>query len=320
MYWLRHAMCVIPAAALLLGAGAAPAQEYPTQPIRFVTSEAGGGNDRIAREIAQALSGSLNQPVTVDNQPAGITPGEIVAKAPADGHTVLIYNNTLWIGPLLQKASYDVVRDFAPITELARTPNVLVVSAASAVNSVPELISLARSKPGELKYGASGTGAGNHLAGELFGAMAGVRIIPVNYRGIGGAIKDLVAGELQLMFPTAVTGGPHVRSGRLRALGVTSAAPSALMPGVPPVAASGLPGYEAITIFSAFAPAATPSAVISRLNDEMVRFVTRTDAKERLFNAGMETVGSTPAQLADTVTSELARMGKVIRDAGIRAE
>ena len=316
---LRRVSWVFPAGVLLLGAGAAPGQDYPTQPIRFVTSAAGGGNDRIARELAQALAGSLGQPVTVENHQGGVAPGEIVAKAPPDGHTLLIYNNTLWVGPLMQPASYDAVRDFAPIGELARTPNVLVVSAASPAKSVSELIALAKARPGELKYGASGTGAGNHLAGELFGAMAGVKIVPVNYKGIGGAVKDLLAGELQLMFPTAVTGGPHVRSGKLRALGVTSATPSALLPGVPPVAASGLPGYEAITTFSAFAPAATPRAVIVRLNDEMVRFLNRADVRKRTFNAGMETVASSPAQLAATMKAELSRMAKVIQDAGIRA-
>ena len=303
---------------LLLGPGVAPGQDFPSKPVRFVTSAPGGGNDRIARELADALAVSLGQPVSVENHQGGVAPGGIVSKAPPDGHTVLIYNNTLWIGPLLQDASYDAVRDFAPITELARTPNVLVVSTASPAKSVPELIALAKAKPGELKYGASGTGAGNHLAGELFGAMAGVKIVPVNYKGIGGAIKDLMAGDLQLMFPTAVTGGQHVKSGKLRALGVTSATPSALMPGVPPVAASGLPGYEAITIFCAFVPAATPRAIVSRLNGEMVRFLGRTEVKEKLFNAGLETATGTPAQLAATMKSELARMSKVIKDAGIR--
>jgi tripartite-type tricarboxylate transporter receptor subunit TctC len=293
-------------------------QAFPGKPIRFVTSGSGGGNDRIAREIAQAIAVPLGQPVTVENLAGGVAPGEAVARAAPDGYTVLIYNNTLWIGPLLQDAAYDAVRDFSPIAELARTPNVLVVNAGSPAKSVADLIALARAQPGELRYGASGTGAGNHLAGELFGAMAGVRIVPVNYNGIGGAIKDLMADKLQLMFPTAVTGAPLVRTGKLRALGVTSAAPSALLPGVPPVAASGLPGYEAITIFSAFAPAATPPAVVGRLNREMVRYLTRADVKEKMFDAGMETVAGSPAQLAATMKSELARMGKVIKDAGIR--
>ncbi len=309
---------MVPVAVLLLGAAAAPAQDFPGKPIRIVTSGAGGGNDRMARELAQALAGPLGQPVTVENYQGGVAPGENVARSQPDGHTLLVYNNSLWIGPLVQNAAYDAVRDFAPIVELARTPNVLVVGADSSVKSVAELIALAKAKPGELKYGTSGVGSTNHLAGELFGSMAGIRIVPVAYKGSGGAIKDLMTGGLQLMLPTTVSGAPHVKSGKLRALAVTSAAPSALMPGVPPVAMSGLPGYESITIFSAFAPAATPRAAISRLNSEMVQFITRADVKEGMLKDGMEVVGGTPAQLAATMKSELARMTRVIKDAGIR--
>jgi len=314
VFWMLSA-CVLVAAA-----SPAPGQDFPGKPIRFVTSGAGGGNDRIARELAQALPASLGQPVAVENLEGGVAPGELVAKSPPDGHTLLIYNNTLWIGPLLQDAKYDAMKDFAPIAELARTPNVLIVPAASAAKSVADLIALAKARPGELRYGASGTGAGNHLAGELFGAMAGVRIVPVNYKGIGGAIKDLLAGDLQLMFPTAVSAAPLAKSGKVRALGVTSATPSALMPGVPPVAASGLPGYEAITIFCALAPAATPAPIISRWNKELEQYLGRPDVKEKLFNAGMETVGGSPAQLAAMMKAELTRMGKVIKDAGIRGD
>ena len=316
----RRFVWMFPVGTMLLGAGVVSGQEFPNKPIRVITSEVGGGNDLLARLVAQAISGPLGQPVAVDNRPGGITPGEIVSKAPPDGYTLLLYNNTVWIGPLIQAASYDAVKDFAPIAEMARTPNVLVVNFSSPPKSVAELIALARARPGELKYGASGTGAGNHLAGALFGAMAGVKIVAINYRGIGGAFKDLMADELQLMFPTAVSAVPHVKSGKLRALGVTSAAPSALMPGVSPVAASGLPGYEAITIFAAFAPAATPRTVIDRLNGEITRFLNQADVKERLFNAGMETVGSSPEQLAVTVKSEITRMSKVIKDAGIRSD
>jgi tripartite-type tricarboxylate transporter receptor subunit TctC len=304
---------------MMLG-GAAFGQSYPTQPIRFVTSEVGGGNDLVARQIAPALAVTLGQPVTVDNRPGGITPGAIVSTAPPDGYTLLLYNNTVWIGPLLQKAPYDAARDLAPIAELARTPNVLVVSVASPAASIPELLARAKSQPGALKYGASGTGAGNHLAGELFGAMAGVRLVPVNYNGIGGAFRDLIAGDLQLMFPTTVSAVPHVKSGRLRALGVTSATRSALLPDVPTIAASGLPGYEAITMFAAFAPAATPRTVIDRLNEEIVRFLATAGVKDKFFASGLEIVAGSPPQLAATVRSELARMGKVIKDAGIRVE
>lgn len=304
--------------ALILGATPASAQEFPAGAVRLVTSGTGGGNDFIARDIAQGIAKPLGHPVTVENLHGGVAPGEAVAKSAPDGRTVLVYNNTLWIGPLLQHANYDAARDFAPVGELARTPNVLVVNASAPAKSVPELIALARSRPGELKYGASGTGAGNHLAGELFGAMAGVKIVPVNYKGIRGAIEDLMEDRLQLMFPTTVSGAPLVRSGKLRALGVTSATPTALLPGVAPVAASGLPGYEAITIFCAFVPAATPAAAVGRLNREMMGYLARPDVKEKLFATGMEVVAGSPAQLTATMKSELARMGRVIRDSGIR--
>lgn len=305
---------------MLLSAGPAAGQDYPNKPIRVITSEAGGGNDLTAREVAQGISGPLGQPVTVENRQAGVVPGEIVSKAPPDGYTLLIYNNTLWIGPLLRPAAYDAVKDFSPIAEIARTPNVLVVSSSSPARSVQDVIALAKARPGALKYGVSGTGAGNHLAGELFGAMAGIRIVPVVFKGAGAAVNALFADEMQLMFPTAVSATVHVKTGKMKALAVTSAAPSALMPGVPPVAASGLPGYESITIFCAFAPAGTPRNVIDRLNAEIVRFVTRPDVKEKLFNAGLETVGGSPEQLGAMVKTELARMGKVIKDAGIRVE
>jgi tripartite-type tricarboxylate transporter receptor subunit TctC len=202
---------------------------------------------------------------------------------------------------------------------LAKGANVLVVNPATPVKSVADLIALAKAKPGELNYGSSGTGASNHFAGELFRAMAGVNIVRINYKGAGPALTALFAGELQLMFPTAGAVTPHVRSGRVRALAVTSAEPTALFPGVPTVAAF-LPGYESISIYGVFAPAKTPRTVIDKLNGEIVRFLNRADVKEKFFNAGMETVGGPPEQLAATVKSEMARMGKLIKDAGIRGE
>lgn len=304
---------------LLAGAGMACAQDYPNKPIRIVTSEAGGGNDIQARLVAQGLAGALGEQVVVENRPSGVIPGEIVSKAPPNGYTLLLYNNTLWIGPLLQNTPYDVVRDLAPVTSVAKGANVLVVNPATPVKSVADLVALARAKPGELNYGSSGTGASNHLAGELFRAMAGVNIVRINYKGAGPALTALLAGELQLMFPTAGAVTPHVRAGRVRALAVTSAEPTALFPGVPTVAAS-LPGYESISIYGVFAPAKTPRTIIDKLNEEIVRFLNRADVKEKFFNAGMETVGGPPEQLAATVKSEMARMSKVIRDAGIRGE
>ena len=316
----RFVVWVFPVGIMLLGAGAVSGQNYPNKPIRIVTSEAGGGNDIQARLIAQGLTGALGEQVIVENRPSGIIPGEIVSKAQPNGYTLLLYNNTLWTGPLIQKTPYDAVKDFSPIVTIAKAANILVVNPALPINSVAELIALAKAKPGELNYGSSGTGASNHLAAELFRAMAGINIVRINYKGAGPALTALLAGELQLMFPTAGAVAPHIRTGRVRVLAVTSAEPSALAPGVPTMAASGLPGYESISIYGVFAPAGTPRALIDKLNAEIGRLLNRADIKEKFFNAGMETVGGSPEQLAATVKSEIARLGKVIKEAGIRSE
>ena len=305
--------------ALLAGASAACAQDYPNKPIRIVTSEAGGGNDVQARMVAQGLSIALGEQVVVENRPSGVIPGEIVSKATPNGYTLLLYNNTLWYGSLLQTTPYDVFKDLAPVTAVARGANVVVVNPATSVKSIAELIAIAKAKPGELNYGSSGTGATNHLAAELFKSMAGVNVVRINYKGAGPALTALLAGEIQLMFPTAGAATPHLKSGRVRALAVTSLEPTALFPGVPTVAAS-LPGYESVTIYGIFVPARTPRAIIGRLNDEIVRFLARPDVKEKFMNAGMETAGGPPEQLSAAVKAELVRMGKVIKDAGIRVE
>ena len=320
MLLARFVAWIFSAGIMLLGASVVSGQDYPIRPIRMVTSEVGGGNDLQARLIAQGLSGPLGQQVIIENRPSGVIPGEVVSKAPPNGYTLLLYNITLWIGPLMQNTPYDAVRDFSPIALATTAPNVLVVNSSLPVKSVAELVALAGARPGEFNYASSGTGASNHLAAELFRAMAGVNIVRVPYKGAGPALNALIAGEVQLMFPTAGAVTPHVRSGRVRALAITSAEPSALAPGVPTVASSGLPGYESISIYGVFAPARTPRPIVNKLNEEIVRVLNRTDVKEKFFNAGVETVGGSPEQLAATVKSEMARMGKVIRDAGIREE
>jgi tripartite-type tricarboxylate transporter receptor subunit TctC len=316
----RFVMWMIAGGVLLLGARAVSGQIYPNKPIRIVTSEAGGGNDVQARLIAQGLTRALGEQVIVENRPSGIIPGEIVAKAQPNGYTLLLYNNALWTGPLIQNTPYDAVKDFSPVVAVAKAANVLVVNPALPIHSVAELIALAKAKPGELNYGSSGTGASNHLAGELFRTMAGINIVRINYKGAGPALTALLAGELQLMFPTAGAVAPYMRAGRVRVLAVTSAEPTALAPGVPTIAASGLPGYESISIYGVFAPARTPRALIDKLNQEIVRLLNRADIREKFFNAGMETMGGSPEQLAATVKSEIARIGKVIKEAGIRSE
>jgi len=309
--------------AMLLGAGGASSQDYPTKPVRLVTAEPGGGNDFAARLIVQGLGGRLGQPMIVDNRggAGGLIAASIVAKAHPDGYTLLLYANNVWIIPLLQRnAPYDAVRDFAPITWAAKSPNAVVVHPSLPVKSVTDLIALAKARPGELNYGSGGTGSSTHLAVELLKSMAGVNIVRVIFRGNGPALNALFAGEVQLMIVPVGSLAAHLKSTRLRALAVTSAQPSPLVPGLPTMAASGLPGYESMQIYGVFAPARTPAPIVKQLNDAIARTLGRSDVKEKFLASGVETVGSTPLELADTMKSEIARIGKVIKDAGIRNE
>jgi len=308
------------AAAAALAPVTASSQSYPARPIRIVTPPAGAGNDFVARVIAQGLSGSLGQQLVVDNRPAAVV-GELVAKAPADGYTLLAIGSVLWLTPLLQdNVQYDTVKDFSPISVTGRSVNILVVHPSVAANSVTELIAVAKAKPGQLNFATGGTGSSNHLAAELFKSMAGVDLVRIPYKGSGPAINDLMSGQVHIMFPTTAAGLPHVRSGRLRALGVTSLQPSALAPGLPAVAESGVPGYESVVMYALFAPAKTPAPIIKRLHADLVHFLKSAAATERFFNAGIEVVGSTPSELATAMKSEMTRMGKLIKDARIRAD
>ncbi len=230
---------------MFLGAGFVSGQNYPTKPVRIVTSGIGGGNDFVSRLIAQGVSGPLGQQVIVDNRPSGVIPGDIVAKAPPDGYTVLIASGSLWILTLLQdNVPYDPVRDFAPISSIDRDSNVLVVIPSLPAKSVKELIALAKARPGELNYASTATGASGHLSAELFKAMAGVNIVRIPYKGNAQAFTDLIGSQaqVQLMFPSAGSVATHVKSDRLRALAVTAAQPSALFPGLPTVADGGRRG------------------------------------------------------------------------------
>ena len=309
--WLLAVGVAIP------GAGAVFAQTYPGKPVRIVTSAAGGTPDFVARLIAQAISGPLGQQVIVDNRSSGIIPAEIVARASPDGYTLLVTSNVLWIVTLMQKTSFDPVKDFSPIALTSMAPAVLVVHPSVPARSVRQLIALAKARPGELNYSSSTTGTASHLAGELFKAMAGVNIVRIAYKGAGLAINDLISGQVQLTFITATSVMPHVKAGRLRALAITSARPFALFPELPTVAASGLPGYEATSTYCALAPARTPETIVHRLNQEIERFLRTAEAKEKFFSSGSEVVGGSPEQLADAMKSEMARMGKIIKAAGI---
>jgi tripartite-type tricarboxylate transporter receptor subunit TctC len=242
-----------------------------------------------------------------------------VAKAPPDGYTLLFWGSALWLLPFLRSGvPYDPVKDFAPITLAVNSPNVIIVHPSLAANSVRELIALAKARPGQLNYASGSTGSSNHLAAELFNSMAGINIVRITYKGAGAALNDLIAGQVQVMFPNAAAAAPHIKSGRIRALAVTSLQPSALAPGLPTVAGSGLPGYESGSILSVLAPGRTPIPIINRLNREIVQVLKRPDVKEKFFTTGSEVVASSPDELAAARESDMVKIGKLIKDVGIR--
>ncbi len=318
---LRNALPFIAITLLTTSAPVTFAQNFPTKPIRMVTSGVGSGTDFAARLTAMGLARGIDQQVIIDNRPSGVIPGDLVAKAPPDGYTLLVSGGPLWLMPLLQSnVPYDAVRDFAPITLVDTIPSILVVHPSLPVRTVMDLIALAKKRPGELNYASATIGSTSHLGAELFKHMAGVNIVRIPYGSGSGRNADLVGGHVQLEFATSGTVTGHLQSGRLKGLAVTSAQPSLLFPGLSTVAASGLPGYESVSIHAVFAPAKTPPAIISFLHQELVRGLNRPDVKEKFTNAGAEVVGGTPQELANTVKSEIARLGKMFKDAGIRAE
>jgi len=305
--------------AAMLAATCAHADDFPVKPLRIITYPAGGGTDFTARVIAQGLTAALGQSIIVDNRPGGVIQGELLAKAPPDGYTLLLNGSALWLAPFMQDARYNPL-ELTPVTAATVSPNVLVIHPSVPVKSVHELIALAKAKPGALNYASGPPGVPNHLAAELFKSLAHVNVVRVAYKGGGPALNDLLAGQVHLLFASVGTVIPHVKSGRLRALGVTSASPSRIVPDVPPIAASGLPDYEILSTDAIFAPPRTAPAMVNRLNEEIARVLAKHDVKEKLFKAGVETVGSTPAELASTVKAEMTRLGAVIKAAGIRAE
>jgi tripartite-type tricarboxylate transporter receptor subunit TctC len=299
----------------------AQAADFPRKPIRIVTADAGGGSDFVARLIGQGWTAAWGQQVVVDNRGGGTIAGDIVAHAAPDGYTLLYYGPTLWLLPLMRKEMpYDTLRDFAPVTLAVSTPAVLVVHPSVAAKSVRELIALAKAMPGKLNYAAAAAGTATHLSAELFKAMAGVDIVRIPYKGTGAALNDLLGGQTQLMFAVAASVVAHARAGRLRALAVTGPTPSAALPELPTVAASGLPGFESVQHSGLFAPAKTSQAIIDTLRNETVNAVNRSEARERLANLGVDAIASTPAEFAAKIRSEISVLGKVIRDAGIRAD
>jgi tripartite-type tricarboxylate transporter receptor subunit TctC len=321
----RPASCIAAAAALFSASVyAQTAAQYPTKPIRIVVPQsAGASTDLTARLIAQKLNGVLGQSVIVDNRPgAGSIIGtDLVAKAAPDGYTLLVVASSITLNPTLYKdLPFDPVRDLAPITQLSSFPNMLVVYPAVSVKTVKDLIALAKSKPGALNYGSSGTATGTHLSAELFKYMTGVDMVHVPYKGGGPGIQALLGGQVQLYFATIVSVLPHVRGGKLRAVAVTTAMRSPAAPDVPTIAESGVPGYDHGPWNGFLAPARTPRAIIVRLNEEVARIIHAPETKAVFTNEGAEPVGNKPEEFAAIIKNETAKWAKVIRAAGIKAD
>jgi tripartite-type tricarboxylate transporter receptor subunit TctC len=308
-------------AMMCITAAGAWAQTYPTKPIRIVTAEAGGGSDIVSRIIGQGLNTAWGKPVVVDNRGGGVVAGDIVARAPADGYTLLYYGSTLWLLPMIRKdVPYDTQKDFVPVIQAISTPAILAVFPGVPAKSVQELIALAKATPGKLNYGSAALGTATHISAELFKYMAGVNIVRVPYKGTGTALNDLLGGQVQLMFAVASSVAPHIKSGRLRGLAVTTPKPTAAFPDLPTVAASGLPGYEAVTFSGVFAPSRTPKAIVEQINAEIRNALLKPEAKERLSNSGVDVVAGTPKEFADNIAKDMALVGTVIRSAGIRED
>ena len=317
----RFAIALLLLGVVTLVALPALSQSYPNKPVRMVVSGIAGSSNFAARLIAQGLTGALGQQVIVDGREGGVVVSELVAKAAPDGYTLLLNGSALWLLPFMRSnVPYDPVKDFSPITLAISTPNILVVHPSVPINSVKDLIALAKARPGELNCATGNAGTSNHLAAELFKAMTGVNIMRIPYKGIAPALNDLISGQVQLMFGAAAAVTQHIKSGRLRAVAVTSAQPSALAPGLPTVAAAGVPGYASVAIFGVLAPAKTPAAIIKRLHQDITRVLNTAEVRTRFFNSGSEVVASTPDEFAAAIKSEMAGLGKLITDAGIRDE
>ena len=304
---------------VVLGVGTVFAQDYPNKPIRILTSAAGGGGDFTARLIGQGISGPLGQQVIVDNRASAVLAAEVVAKSPPDGYTLVNGSGILWVTAMLRKTPFDVERDFAPIVLIERSPNIVTVHPSLPVKSMKELIALAKARPGELHYGSSGVASADHIIGELLKHMTGIKIVHVPYKGIAPAHVALLSGEVQVAFGSIASSVPHVKSGRMRALGITSAQPSALVPGLPPIAET-VPGFETQSITGMWAPTKTPRAIIDRLSQEILRLMSQAEVKARFLAAGVETVGLPPDQFAEYIKADIVRIGRVIKDAGIKVD
>ena len=304
----------------------AHAQPYPAKPIRLVLPYvAGGSADITARTLGQKLSESLGVQVLVDNRPGanGMIGTDLVAKSPPDGYTLLLVaSGPIVVNPsLYPKVPYDPVKELAPISQVVSFMYVLVVLSESPITGVPELIALAKAKPGQLSYGSTGLGGGNHLAGELFALMSGTKLTHVPYKGSAAALADLLGGQLSFMFDTPITSVPHIRTGKLRAYAVTGLKRAAALPDLPTLDELGMKGFEVTQFQGLLAPAGTDRAIIAKLHQETVKALKSTDVVDRLEKqGGNEIVGGTPEEFARLIAAQLASYAKLVKDANIKPE
>ncbi|MBX9812201.1 MAG: tripartite tricarboxylate transporter substrate binding protein [Burkholderiales bacterium] len=301
------------------------AQTYPARPIRLIVPfTPGGGNDTIARLIGQKLAAATGQQVIIDNRPGagGAIGAEAAARSPADGYTLFLAGvATHGINPnLRKKLSYDPVRDFDAVSLIASAPLLVVVHPSLPVQSVKELIALAKAKPGQINYASNGAGGSSHMAVELFRMMTGTRFVHIPYKGLSPALTELLSGEVQLMFSSAVAMLPQVKAGKLRAIAMTGAKRSPAIPDIPTVAEAGVPGYETGSWYGIVAPAGTPKVAIDRLSTDVIAIVHSPDITGRLNDEAIIPVGSTPAEFTAHIKKELARWAQVIRQSGIHLD
>ena len=309
-----HLAVVLLAAA---GTGIAQAQNYPTRPVRIVTATPGGGNDFLTRIIQGPLSAALNQTIIVDNRPSAFI-GPYVARATPDGYTLVVGGGTLQYRPILEEVDYDLLKDFVPISQLERSPNVLVVNPSLKVNTVHDLIAMAKAKPKALRYGTGAMGGSLHLGGEMFMIATGTRLTRVPYKSTGPALLALLANETHMVFATSGGAMGHVRAGRLKALGVTSGKPFSLIPDIPTLASQGVKDYDLDTIGFLAAPAKTPPAIVKLINQHIVKIMQMPDVKEKMAAGGSEAVSSTPEEIAAYLKADDAKIRKLVRDIGLK--
>ena len=305
-------------------AHAQTAADYPSRPIRvLVPYPPGGGTDIIARSVTIKLASHIKQQIVIDNRGGGggNVAHELAARAAPDGYTLLVAISAVVTNPAINpRATYDPVRDFTPIMLIARSPYRVVIYPGVPAKTMQEWVALAKAKPGSMSYGSAGSGSAIHLAAELFRMQTGISMVHVPYKGTGPAITDLIAGQIQMMFAGTLSAAPHVKSGRVRAVGITSLKRRADSPDLPTLAETVAPGYEAGEWFSVFAPAGLPKPLIDRLHAVLVKTVTDSELKDRLTAGGMDIVGSTPAELGEVIKREYAKWTRLIKETGLKAD